>query len=336
MINVGIDKYEGLKERLRKFNEKKKKKRVTDARLNFTQYTAHVIPLSTQRFILSPFNRSVLFSQIGCGTFNKLFSINNTTPLNILRGSYERFGLLKLWKGTTPHLASGTIFPGIYILSRWVSDLKYIPYNDKRRVVYVKRYLSLFSVYTFSHLFSYPFDVAYTRLATNYSGSVKIKSHLRSVWNTKGMQGFYSGFSLCLMSTATYLLITFPLNEKFQYKLIESVNDEISKHPLLKQNVKSIQPKELKPVELFPFNLIFGSVSAFIARTITYPLDTIRVLYQYDSWKNNSKSIYSVLMKCTSGGWLRLYSGFSMKCVLLVPECLLYGTFYSIVIKSLS
>lgn len=66
---------------------------------------------------------------------------------------------------------------------------------------------------------------------------------------------------------------------------------DMDQHPLYKWdgNVRNVNPKgdftmrnmikkiiDLKPIELYPWNIISGSTSAFIARTVTYPLDTIR------------------------------------------------------------
>lgn len=100
----------------------------------------------------------------------------------------------------------------------------------------------------------------------------------------------YSGFLLCLLSTSTHLMITLPLNQQMQYRIINIVNDEIAKNPILKSNPKSIKPKgittqfvnlqsfyvELKPVELYPFNLIFATLVSFVSKTITYPIDTLK------------------------------------------------------------
>ncbi|UKK00920.2 hypothetical protein MACK_000995 [Theileria orientalis] len=331
--------YERLKEQLKKINVKKKeKKRVTDTRLHLTQYISHVIPLSSQRLILSPFNRSALLTQIGCNSFKTLFNIKNPTPLNILKGSYERFGFLNLWKGTTSHILSGVIFPGFYILSKCMSNLTYIPHGDKRRNEYLKRYLELLSICSVSHLFSYPFDTGYTRLASNYKNNSKIRAYLRETWKKRGIKNIYAGFSLCLLSTATHLLITIPLDQNMQYRVINSINEEIAKNPILNSNIKTIKPKELKPVELFPFNLIFATISSFLSRTITYPINTLKVKYQYHTYSENCdyRNFMSMLKKNNGLTLKRLYSGFGMKCCLFLPECLLYGTLYSAVVKFLS
>eukprot|EP00375_Theileria_parva_P004044 XP_766731.1 hypothetical protein [Theileria parva strain Muguga] len=237
--------YERIKERLRSINIKRNKKRVTDVRLHLTQYLSHVIPLSSQRFILSPLIRASLLSQIGSYNFIKLFNIRNTTPVNIFKGTVGIYGFKGLWKGTTSHVLSGVIFPSVYMISKWISNVTYVPYYDKPKGQYLKRYLESLSICTFSHLFSYPLDTCYTRLSSDYT-NCSIKNIVwKELKNCIGVRNLYSGFLLCLLSTSTHLMITLPLNQQMQYRIINSVNDEIAKNPILKSNPKSIKPKEL-------------------------------------------------------------------------------------------
>ncbi|BAM39696.1 uncharacterized protein TOT_010001368 [Theileria orientalis strain Shintoku] len=219
-----------------------------------------------------------------------------------------------------------------------MSNLTYIPHGDKRRNEYLKRYLESLSICGVSHVFSYPFDTGYTRLASNYKNNSKVGAYLKDTWKNRGIKNMYAGFSLCLVSTATHLLITIPLDQNMQYRVIKSINEEIAKNPILNSNIKAIKPKELKPVELFPFNLIFATISSFISRTVTYPINTLKVKYQYHTYRENCdyKSFMSTLKRNNGLTLKRLYSGFGMKCCLFLPECLLYGTLYSAVVRFLS
>ncbi|XP_953562.1 uncharacterized protein TA09725 [Theileria annulata] len=283
--------YEKLKERLNSINIKRNKKRVTDTRLQLTQYISHIIPITTQRLILSPFIRSSLICQINSNKFKQLFNINNLTPINIFKGTYNRYGIYGLWKGTTLHILSGIIFPGIYIITNSITN--------KTKSDYFKKYLESLTICTFSHLFSYPFDTCFTRLSSNYNIH-NFRNYIKQTIQNQviksnmniGIRNLYSGFLLCLISTSTHLMITLPLNEQIQYKIIENINEEISKNVILKSNIKSLNPIEMKPVELYPFNLIFATVTSFISKTITYPIDTLKVKYQYSS-KNGYKDFFT-------------------------------------------
>ncbi|KAK2198143.1 bifunctional Mitochondrial carrier domain superfamily/Mitochondrial substrate-solute carrier [Babesia duncani] len=127
----------------------------------------------------------------------------------------------------------------------------------------------------------------------------------------EAIKRLYDGFSICLASSCIHLWIGSVLCEMSMRKMKRDLDMEVSQHPLIKWDgdVHKFAPTELKPVEFYPWNVLFGSASAFAAKTITYPLDTLRLRYQHASWSLNSQAnrIHSVvnqmLTKCLHKTW---------------------------------
>lgn len=81
------EKYARLQRYFQKLNEAKKRKRVADARLQATQYVAHVLPTITQRILLAPFYRAVLAVQTRDSYFSKSIGITQYTSFGVVRGT---------------------------------------------------------------------------------------------------------------------------------------------------------------------------------------------------------------------------------------------------------
>ncbi|CDR97662.1 hypothetical protein, conserved [Babesia bigemina] len=283
MADITNDRLERLKQNLLKLNYKKHKKRVGEARIHLTQYLAHALPMASQRFLLAPIYRSCVASQSGNMTLYNMLRISHPTPLKILIGLHESVGFKKLWSLARVHTLSGAIYPGVLIGSRvWLGN-SYSNANDTFSYAYMRTVM----LCSFAHLFSYPFDVAYGRFASTLAGEVSVRTYLRETISKYGLARLYSGYTICAASTSVHLMIALPLNNHLHGKLKERLSLQIERNPAYNSTIRPLKPRgmdnsfmillELKPIEMYPWNVIFGSFAAFIARTATYPLDTMRL-----------------------------------------------------------
>ncbi|KAK1939799.1 hypothetical protein X943_003424 [Babesia divergens] len=285
MINIHNDRFERLKQNLLKLNEKKRKKRVGETRIHLTQYFSHVIPLATQRFVFSPIYRSCAACQAGSMHLYNVISPNNLTPLKVLGGLYDAVGFRKLWSLSRVHILSGAMFPGVVICGKSISSQGVLSSSN---AAFPNRYMHTALLCNAAHLFSYPFDVAFGRLSSTFNTDVSLWKYFRSTYGKYGVERLYSGYTLCAASTALHLLVALPLNEHLQGKLRERLSHQIDMNPIATSTIRPLEPRgtlrtqmihshlELNPIEMFPLNIVFGSFAAFIARTVTYPLDTLR------------------------------------------------------------
>ncbi|GFE53869.1 hypothetical protein BaOVIS_012730 [Babesia ovis] len=336
MINIANERFEQLKQNLLKLNIKKRKKRVGEARMHLTQYLAHVLPLASQRLLLAPIYRSCVAYQGANQAFYSALKLSHPSPFSILGehlelvapgpvegymlhnylskssrrikyansayshnilGLYDSIGFRKLWSLCRVHMLSGAIFPAVLICTKSASG----------QTIYPRSNDSLGSGYTgtamlcsFAHLFSYPFDVAYGRLASTLSTNVSLKTYFYQTYTDHGFYRLYSGYSLCFASTVLHLLTALSLNEHLQGKLKDRLSYQIERSPVYRSTIRPLEPAELKPIEMFPWNIIFGSIAAFAARTVTYPLDTLRVRYQQESWHHNGRTTFRELKSSIS------------------------------------
>lgn len=336
MISIPNDSFDKLKQNLLKLNIKKRKKRVTEGRVHLTQYLAHALPLATQRLMFAPIYRSCIACQGGARALCAQLSPANFTTLNILGELYGTLGFTKLWSLSRLHILPGVIFPGVMMIGKGVSN--YQVYHHHSNGYFGRGYLYTASLCNAAHLISYPFDVAFGRFASTMATEVSLRDYFRKIYMHHGIERLYSGYSLCVASTCIHLLIALPINHHLQSKLKERISYQIDSSPIATSTIRPLEPRELKPIEMFPWNIIFGSVSAFLAKTMTYPIDTIRIRYQQESWKQKGrlkwKHLVDSIKDSFRGGICRLYAGYPVRSALFIPEFLVYGMVHYAVIKS--
>ncbi|ORM40585.1 uncharacterized protein BXIN_1976 [Babesia sp. Xinjiang] len=324
MINLANERFEQLKQNLRKLNSKKHKKRVGETRMHLTQYLAHVLPLASQRLILAPIYRACVAYQGGNQSFYRSLQLLNATPFSILGGLYDSIGFRRLWSLARIHIFSGAVFPAVLIGTRSVSGQGVYPRaNDSLG----SGYMGTVMLCNFAHLFSYPFDVAYGRFVSTLGRDVSLRRYFNEVYTEHGFGRLYSGYSLCVASTALHLLVALSLNDHLQGKLKERLSYQIERNPVLNSTIRPLEPSELKPIEMFPWNIIFGSFSAFIARTVTYPLDTMRIRYQQETWHHKGRTSFNNLASSIRAsfraGISKLYAGYPVSALWNNPKQLL-------------
>ncbi|EDO07021.2 Mitochondrial carrier family protein [Babesia bovis T2Bo] len=335
MININ-DRFDQLKQNLLKLNiKKKKKKRVGDTRMYLTQYLAHVLPLAGQRIVLAPIYRSCVAYQSANQALYTALKLSHVSPISILGGLYDTLGFKKLWNLSRIHLLPGAIFPGVLMFTKHMTGFTFYPQSNR---LLDKGYLGTLMLCNFSHVFSYPFDVAYGRFASSLTTELSLRKYFYETYKLHGVGRLYSGFSLCLASTAVHLYASLSLNQHLQGKLKERLSHQIEKSPVYRSTIRPLEPSELKPIEMFPWNIIFGSTAAFMARSITYPLDTLRIRYQQESWHHKGRTTFnsmaSSVYRNISGGIFKLYAGYPVRCALLIPECLIYGMIHYAVLQT--
>lgn len=109
----------------------------------------------------------------------------------------------------------------------------------------------------------YPADVVKTFLTMNQGKSKSVYTHVKGIYRTSGIGGFYKGLVISSVGIAPFIGLRMSTYEKLLFN--PTINAKINKHP---------QKKSLK----IAWNMISGCSAGFSALVVLYPGDVLRRL----------------------------------------------------------
>ncbi|CAJ1333265.1 unnamed protein product [Effrenium voratum] len=242
-------------------------------------------------------------------------------------------GYRGLWRGAFTH-CTASILGGIARLSALKTTQMWVMPGGNRHYQgfegYLRRCSFLYVSGAGALMLVYPLDVAYTNLAADTGRQQQFRGawhFLRETQRTRGILSLYRGLPLCLFTALPYICLATGLHDLLAPWLLK----QMGHRPTVDH--KSLQPGDLfwlvrnaAPAHLYPWNLVVGAASGFVAQTVTYPLDTLRRRWQFVSAGPTLKDSAS-LTDCAksmyaAGGIRRFYDGVALNSLKLVPELL--------------
>lgn len=287
----------------------------------FEHFVFDYIPGMMASTILSPLNRIKVILQVNYGT--------NLTSKEVYNGIIKNEGYKALFKGNIVY--SIKLFFQFSIKTLFYERIKYRfkNYQDlikkqKLKIYFLDFFINFLSATTSSLIclvFTFPFDMAYTRMAAEYnckkfyyknmSDSFEITNTQRSVLR---YLDYYPGFRFALLQQFVNSTISL-----LGYSML---------HFLININ-KNEKPSSINNYKYFIIGPFFVS---FIASIITYPFDTIKRLMQTSGAKGFRKLRSIEVLKEFSINPLRFYSGFYIYLLRSLPYSFLqYQIFNSLV-----
>ncbi|CAJ1417585.1 unnamed protein product [Effrenium voratum] len=251
-------------------------------------------------------------------------------------------GYRGLWRGAFTH-CTASILGGIARLSALKTTQMWVMPGGNRHYQgfegYLRRCSFLYVSGAGALMLVYPLDVAYTNLAADTGRQQQFRGawhFLRETQRTRGILSLYRGLPLCLFTALPYICLATGLHDLLAPWLLK----QMGHRPTVDH--KSLQPGDLfwlvrnaAPAHLYPWNLVVGAASGFVAQTVTYPLDTLRRRWQFVSAGPTLKDSAS-LTDCAksmyaAGGIRRFYDGVALNSLKLVPELLVLSGVYFVI-----
>ncbi|CAK9104694.1 Graves disease carrier protein homolog (GDC) (Mitochondrial solute carrier protein homolog) (Solute carrier family 25 member 16) [Durusdinium trenchii] len=301
----------------------------SDRRLFFSVLFAHGFARVLSKLASAPLERVKICAQVG-----------GSRPLTTCSDLLQQQGIRSLWRGSATHVTA-SILGGFGRLSALrTTQMWMMPGGDRHYQGfegYLRRCSFLYMSGAGALILVYPLDVAYTCLAADTKGQFRGLLHFFSETRRRhGLLNLYRGLPLCLLTALPYISIATALHDTLAPWLMTQMGHRPSVDP------KSLQPGDLfwlvrhgAPAHLYPWNLVVGAASGFVAQTVTYPLDTLRRRWQHTcagprasmppSLKDCAKSIYA------KGDLKVFYRGLSLNSLKLIPELLVLSGVYFVI-----
>lgn len=193
----------------------------------------------------------------------------------------------------------------------------------------------------------YPLDVAYTCLAADAAAPRRFRGFIGFVRHAVGKHGarsLYRGFSLCLATAMPFVAISTAVHDALLPSLLQ-LRSRPAVHSGDHRAEDAGRANELErllqeraPAQLFPWNLLLGAFSGFVAQSVTYPLDTVRRRWQHSLAGERAdapKSWHECAAALRRADGIRpFYAGFGFNSAKLVPELLVLCCVYRMVANS--
>lgn len=295
-------------------------------------YTFSFLPSAITSTLLAPLNRLKIIFQ----THSMIPALADTKKLNlsdVIKTIQKEQGLLSLFKGNVAYTSKifAQITSKTILIDRFKNKAK-----ETKTLIEVFKYRILganFIIDLFTSLFAsfatllitYPFDLAYTRLAGLYSVDnlskqkfqyKSIKHALHNVEINPEMQGMkqnsiklwfdrnYWGFSLAFFQALIFSTISFA-----GYQILFRIQKENNN-----ENKSSFNR--------YMTALGGSAIIAMIASSISYPLDTIKRIYQVNGakgYKLKYRNSDEIIKEVRVLGLPKFYNGFSFYLLRNIP-----------------
>ncbi|CAD6994361.1 unnamed protein product [Ceratitis capitata] len=232
------------------------------------------------------------------------FQISKNVPysfkaaLNFLRNTYEKEGILALWRGNSATMAR--IVP--------YAAIQFTAHEQWRKILQVdkdgsdtkgRRFIAGSLAGITSQSLTYPLDLARARMAVTdkYTGYKTLRQVFVKIWVEEGPRTLYRGYFATVLGVIPYAGVSF-----FTYGTLKREYYEVTGNA--------------KPNTLV--TLAFGAVAGAAGQTSSYPLDIVRRRMQtmgVNKGANNQyRTIYSTLKKIYKEEGIKngFYKGLSM------------------------
>lgn len=305
----------------------------SDRRLFFAVLFAHGYARVLSKLASAPLERVKVCLQVG-------LPAGQPGLMATLQSLIRNQGYRGLWRGSATH-AAASIFGGFARLSALRTTQMWMMPGGNRHYQglegYVRRCSFLYMSGAGAVTLVYPLDAAYTCLAADSTERFRGLRHFLSTTRREhGLLSLYRGLPLCLVTALPYICIATGLHDLLAPWLMKQMGNP----PSVDQ--KSLQPGDLfwlvrhgAPAHLYPWNLVVGATSGFVAQTATYPLDTLRRRWQH-TCAGRRKDMPESLRDCAQriyaeGGPTSFYRGLTLNSLKLFPELMVLSGVYFVI-----
>lgn len=242
---------------------------------------------------IAPLDRTKINFQI-----SKNLPYSFKAAINFLKNTYEKEGLLALWRGNSATMAR--IVP--------YAAIQFTAHEQWRKILQVdkdgsdtkgRRFIAGSLAGITSQSMTYPLDLARARMAVTdkYTGYRTLRQVFVKIWMEEGPRTLYRGYFATVLGVIPYAGVSF-----FTYGTLKREYYEVTGNA--------------KPNTLV--SLAFGAVAGAAGQTSSYPLDIVRRRMQtmgVNKGANNQyRTIYSTLKKIYKEEGIKkgFYKGLSM------------------------
>ncbi|CAB3370088.1 Hypothetical predicted protein [Cloeon dipterum] len=199
--------------------------------------------------------------------------------LNFLVKSYQREGLISLWRGNSATMARIIPYAAIQFSAheQWKQVLG-VDQDKVRKTSSWRRFLSGSLAGVTSQSLTYPLDMARARMAVTQKEQYSSISHMFvRIWREEGPRTLYRGYSATILGVIPYAGASF-----YTYETLKAIHMEY-------WGTSGTNPLE---------KLLFGAVAGLIGQTSSYPLDIVRRRMQTSPIANSQyQTIRGTLIK---------------------------------------
>lgn len=175
--------------------------------------------------------------------------------LIFLKETFQREGLLALWRGNSATMARIMPYAAIQFTSH--EQWKRILHSDAKDASPVLRFLAGSLAGLTSQSLTYPLDLARARMAVTQKDEYStLRQVFSKIWREEGFLRFYRGYIPTLLGVIPYAGVSF-----CTYDTLNSIYKE--------KFDKTVIPKPIA-------NLAFGAVAGMLGQSSSYPLDIVR------------------------------------------------------------
>eukprot|EP00927_Polykrikos_kofoidii_P068333 TRINITY_DN63702_c0_g1_i1.p1 TRINITY_DN63702_c0_g1~~TRINITY_DN63702_c0_g1_i1.p1 ORF type:complete len:339 (-),score=38.21 TRINITY_DN63702_c0_g1_i1:68-1045(-) len=297
-----------------------------DRRLFFVAALGHGSARVLSKFVSAPLERIKVCLQVSSCT-------RKPDGLRLFRDIVEGQGVRSLWRGSTPHIGGICLGAVVRLSALRTSQMYAMPGGGQQYhgiEAYVRNCTFLYVASAAALTVAYPFDVAYTCLATDVAPPLRFRgiSHfVRHSVREHGVTSLYRGYPLCLATAVPFVAVATATHDVLAPRLMQRMGQP----PVVGHGTA------WATLHLYPWNLLVGAAAGFIAQSTTYPLDTIRRCWEQTcassrpagvrrwrsgGWRACARQIYA------RGGWRAFYAGYAVNALKLGPELLVLCTAY--------
>ncbi|CAL1130994.1 unnamed protein product, partial [Cladocopium goreaui] len=283
----------------------------SDRRLFFAVLFAHGYARVLSKLASAPLERVKVCLQVG-------LPAGQPGLMATLQSLIRNQGYRGLWRGSATH-AAASIFGGFARLSALRTTQMWMMPGGNRHYQglegYVRRCSFLYMSGAGAVTLVYPLDAAYTCLAADSTERFRGLRHFLSTTRREhGLLSLYRGLPLCLVTALPYICIATGLHDLLAPWLMKQMGNP----PSVDQ--KSLQPGDLfwlvrhgAPAHLYPWNLVVGATSGFVAQTACRRKDMPESLRDCPGTRF-AKRVTS------TGGPTSFYRGLTLNSLKLFPE----------------
>lgn len=141
-------------------------------------------------------------------------------------------------------------------------------------------------------LITYPLDTCRTQwISRDKENSIRLHQHIQRLHMTEGISGFYRGLGPAIVQVVPNMAMNF------------TIYDALKNSGFVRTHLGA-EPQRNNRLH-FSANLLLGSVSGFLSKIVTYPLDTAKKRMQMDGIEKNLVDLriekrYSGMLDCLS------------------------------------
>ncbi|CEM29411.1 unnamed protein product [Vitrella brassicaformis CCMP3155] len=346
--------FEDEEERRRK---KKQKRAVSEEKLFAFTLLGYGGAAAASRVLTAPLDRVKVILQCQACFRGTTVTFNGLT--DAATHIWRHQGWRAFWWGFSPHMWNVFVGTGVRLLTYQKLRLFFLPGGEDAHhgaELVVRETGCFIGSSSVALLVSYPFDVLFTRLATD--GGRPGAMHKRTfkglwhcIWTTVQTQGFspfYRGCGFCMASSVPFLFVALGAARLYEDHILTRIQparttpsrpSTSTSGDFPPTDQKMVERSSVEPLRWYPWNLLGGMASGLLAQTATYPLDTIRRRYQYDGsspwsdppWTRQFASIAECARHSCRRGLGDLYRGAGVNALKVVPEAMVICCLYWII-----